>query len=229
VRNVAAVIGLASVAAAGSLLAGCGSEKTRTDGASESPSRILREAKQAVSSARSVHIAGHGTAQGQPARLDLSLVRGPKASGEMEVFGGSLDLIRVRDSIYMRGDRGFWRNFGRNRLKLALLAGRWVEAPASVSAFKGIATFTNISALSSVLSAHGKVANEGIRTFRGQKVVALHDATEGGTLYLRATGTRYPVAIVGGKKDGETIVFDRWNQRVVVRAPKNALSLGTSA
>jgi len=60
------------------------------------------------------------------------------------------------------------------------------------------------------------------------EVVALRDAIEGGTLYVRATGTAYPVAIVE-KGHSETIVFDRWNQQVVVRAPKNALSLGTSA
>ena len=46
-------------------------------------------------------------------------------------------------------------------------------------------------------------------------------------LYLRATGTPYPVAIVGGTNElPETTVFDRWNQRLAVRAPKNALSLG---
>jgi hypothetical protein len=35
--------------------------------------------------------------------------------------------------------------------------------------------------------------------------------------------------MVGGAKGRrETIVFDRWNQHVVVRAPKNALSLSAS-
>ena len=228
-RNLAAAIGLAGLAAAGCLLAGCGGGTTTESEASEPPSRILHDARSAVGSARSVHMAGHGFSQGQPARLDITLVRGPKATGEMELFGGSLDLIRVRDSVYMRGDRSFWRAFGRNRLKLAMLSGRWVQAPASVSAFDEIASFTDISGLSSLVRPHGKVVNEGTRTFRGQKVVALHDAAEGGTLYLRATGSPYPVAIVGGKNDRETIIFDRWNQRVVVRAPKNALSLDASA
>jgi hypothetical protein len=230
VRNVAAVIGLASLAAAGTLLAGCGGGEATTTEASKSPARILSDAKHAVSSARSVHMAGNGMAQGQAASLDLSLVRGPKASGKMRVFGGSLDLIRVRKNVYMRGDRSFWRNFGRSQLKLAVLADRWVAAPASVPAFKGIASFTDMSGLASMLDEQGNVVNEGVRTFRGQKVVALRDATEGGTLYLRAIGAPYPVAIVGSEKgQAETIVFDRWNQAVVVRAPKNALSLSVGA
>ncbi len=227
-RKLAAVIGLASVAAVGSLLAGCGGGETRASETSKSPSQILKDAQRAVSTARSVHMAGHGVAQGQAARLDLSLVRGSEATGKLMLFGGSVELVRVRDNVYMRGDRSFWRHFGSSRAKLALLTGRWVEAPASVPALKGIASVTDISGLSSMLAEHGKVISEGVRTFRGQKVVALRDAIEGGTLYVRATGTAYPVAIVE-KGHSETIVFDRWNQQVVVRAPKNALSLGTSA
>jgi hypothetical protein len=227
-RNAAAVIGLASVAAAG-VLAGWGGGKTGNSETSKSPSRILNDAQGAVSTAGSVHMAGHGAAQGQPARLDFSLVRGLKASGKMQLFGGSVDLIRIRHNVYLRGDRSFWRHFGRNRLKLALLTDRWVEAPSSVPALSGIASLTDISGLSSMLAEHGKVSNEGVRTFRGQKVVALRDATEGGVIYVRATGTPYPIAIVGGAKGRrETIVFDRCNQHVVVRAPKNALSLSAS-
>ena len=227
-RKLAAVIGLASVAAVGSLLAGCGGEKMRASETAKSPSQILKDAQRAVRTARSVHMAGHGVAQGQAARLDLSLVRGSEATGKLMLFGGSVELVRVRGNIYMRGDRGFWRHFGSNGAKLALLTDRWVEAPASVPALKGIASVTDISGLSSMLAEHGKVISDGVRTFRGQKVVALRDAIEGGTLYVRATGTPYPVASVE-KGHSETIVFDRWNQHVVVRAPKNALSLGTSA
>ena len=229
-RKLAAVIGLASVAVVGSLLAGCGGGETGEREAAKSPSQILKDAQRVVRTARSVHMAGHGLAQGQAANLDLSLVRGPEATGKLMLFGGSVQLVRARDSVYMRGDRRFWRHFGSNRAKLALLTDRWVEAPASVPALRGIASFTEISGLSSMLAEHRKVISEGVRTFRGRKVVALRDATEGGTLYLRATGTPYPVAIVGGERGhSETVVFDRWNQHVVVRAPKNALSLGTSA
>ena len=217
-RNFAVVMALA-----GSLLAGCGGGDASDTEASKSPARILSDAQRAVRTARSVHMTGKGPA----ARLDLSLVRGSKATGTMDLFGGSVDLIRLHDDFYMRGDRSFWRHFGRNRLKLALLSDRWVAAPSSLPALRGIASLTDISGLSAMLAEHGKVVNEGVRTFRGQKVIALHDATEGGTLYLKATGIPYPVALLGGKNaHGDTVTFDRWNQHVVVRAPKNALSLG---
>jgi hypothetical protein len=218
VRKLALVMALA-----GSLLVGCGGGETNDTEASKSPAQILSDAQRAVRTARSVHMAGKGPA----ARLDLSLVRGSKATGTMDLFGGSVDLIRLHDDVYMRGDRSFWRHFGQSRRKLALLSDRWVAAPSSVPALRGIASLTDISGLSSMFAEHGRVVNEGVRTFRGQKVIALHDATRGGTLYLRATGTPYPVALVEGKNGhGETVTFDRWNQHVVVRAPKNALSLG---
>ena len=226
-RKLSAVIGLASVAAAGSLLAGCGGgEKTSESEASKSPARILADAQRAVRTARSVHMVGNGASQGEAAKLDLTLVRGSVGTGKLRLFGGSVELIRIRDDVYMRGDRSFWRHFGGNSAKLALLADRWVGAPSSVPALKGIASLTDISGLSSMLAEHGKVRKAGVRTFRGEKVVALHDATEGGTLYVKATGTPYPVAIVE-KGKSETVVFDRWNEHVVVRAPKNPLSLGT--
>jgi len=211
------------MALAGSLLVGCGSGETSDTEASKSPARILSDAQRAVRTARSVHITGKGPA----ARLHLSLVRGSKASGTMDLFGGSVDLIRLHNDLYMRGDRSFWRHFGRNPRKIALLTDRWVAAPSSLPALRGIASLTDISGLSSMLAEHGKVVKEGVRTFRGQKVIALHDATEGGTLYLKAIGTPYPVALVERKNDhGETVIFDRWNQHVVVTAPKNPLSLG---
>ena len=133
-RKFAAAIGLASVAAVGSLLPGCGGGEARASETAKSPSQILKDVQRAVRTARSVHMAGHGVAQGQAARLDLSLVRGLEATGKLMLFGGSVELVRVRDNVYMRGDRSFWRHFGSNRAKLALLRDRWVEAPSSVPA-----------------------------------------------------------------------------------------------
>ena len=82
-RNLAAMIGLAGAAAAGSLLTGCGGtmDTSSNTEASKSPSQLLSDAKHAVRAARSVLIAGHGVAQGQAPRLDLSLAPGPEATG----------------------------------------------------------------------------------------------------------------------------------------------------
>ena len=73
---------------------------------------------------------------------------------------------------------------------------------------------------------HGKLENQGEKTYKGQSVVAITDTTKGGTLYVAATGTPYPVALTkAGGKSGGTITFDDWNQPVTLTAPKGALDL----
>jgi hypothetical protein len=57
-------------------------------------------------------------------------------------------------------------------------------------------------------------------------VVAIRDASKGGTLYVAATGAPYPVAIVRtGAGDNGAVVFDGWNTSVAVTVPKNAVDL----
>lgn len=56
--------------------------------------------------------------------------------------------------------------------------------------------------------------------------MALRDARKSGTLYVSATGTPYPVALVAptGANTG-TVTFDHWNEAVTLAAPKDAIDL----
>jgi hypothetical protein len=68
--------------------------------------------------------------------------------------------------------------------------------------------------------------NDGETTYHGQKVVAIRDKTKGGTLYVAATGTPYPIAIVRSKTaNSGAVTFDDWNMSADVTAPKNAVDL----
>jgi hypothetical protein len=56
--------------------------------------------------------------------------------------------------------------------------------------------------------------------------VAIRDKTRGGILYVAATGTPYPVAIVRSQTaNNGAVVFDDWNAPIGVTAPKNAVDL----
>ena len=132
-------------------------------------------------------------------------------------------MIRLGNNIYLRGDRPFWQHFGSNGVKLSLLVNRWVEAPASAPSFSGFTGLLSMASFTSRFALHGKVVNEGVKTINGQKVIALRDPSENGTIYVSATGKPYPVELTGGKS-AVTITFDHWNQPVSLpSAPKHPL------
>ena len=57
-------------------------------------------------------------------------------------------------------------------------------------------------------------------------MVAIDDTTKHGTLYIAATGSPYPVAIVNsGPRAPGTVAFDDWNKTVSISAPKGAIDL----
>ena len=54
----------------------------------------------------------------------------------------------------------------------------------------------------------------------------IHDTTQGGSLFVAATGTPYPVALQGGKQQGD-ITFADWDADETIEAPKGAVDLSS--
>ena len=68
--------------------------------------------------------------------------------------------------------------------------------------------------------------NKGATTYRGQKVVAIQDTSDNSKLYVAASGTPYPVALVGGRgRQSGAITFGDWSDPVSLSAPKGAIDL----
>ena len=77
-----------------------------------------------------------------------------------------------------------------------------------------------------ISSQHGKLTNDGQTTYKGAKVVAIRDTSDGSKLYVAATGRPYPVAIVaGGKGKSGAVTFGDWNKSVSLSAPSNAVAI----
>ncbi|HKC78387.1 MAG TPA: hypothetical protein VKB70_08395, partial [Gaiellaceae bacterium] len=93
--------------------------------------------------------------------------------------------------------------------------------------FASLAALTNVNVLFGKVAAHhGKLANDGAKTFKGQQVVEIRDTSDNSKLYVAATGKPYPVALVGGKKsESGTIALGDWNKSVSLSAPKGALDI----
>jgi hypothetical protein len=204
--------------------AGCGGGSKSNGEATKTPAQVVADAKAAATSAKAVHVSGAITDAGQPLTLDITIVKDAGGQGTMSESGLKFEIIRVGNKAYIKGSDAFLRKFA-GTAGAQLLRGKWLQGSATTGDLAALAPLTDIAKLfNGALGSHGKLENKGETTFKGQKVVAIKDTTEGGTLYVASTGTPYPVAIVGGKDKG-TITFDNWNDTVSITAPKGAVDM----
>jgi hypothetical protein len=214
---------------AAALLAGCGghSKSAESNGEASKPAaRVLADAKAAATNATSAHVSGNIVSQKTPITVDLTMARGKGAKGSMSIGGLKFDLVRIGDAAYIHGSDEFWRHYG-GAAVAQLLHDRWVKASVNEPRFSSLLPLTSIGLLLGQVSAHhGKLANDGKASYKGQQVVAIRDTSDNSKLYVAATGKPYPVAIVGGNKgQSGTITFDDWNAGVSLSVPKDAIDI----
>jgi hypothetical protein len=210
------------------LLAGCGGPSSAPPNgeASKSGTRVLADAQKAATSASSLHVSGNIKSSGTPLSLDLSLDKGKGATGSMKENGLEFDLIRVGDTVYIRGSDAFLQHFA--GAAASLLKGKWLKASATKGQLASLTPLTSPAALFGAIgSGHGTLENEGETTYNGEKAVEILDTGDNSKLYVAVTGKAYPIAIVGGGKQGNSgsLSFDRWNAPVSLSAPKGALDI----
>jgi hypothetical protein len=165
-------------------------------------------------------------AGGNPITLDVSMATGKGAKGSMTTNGFEFDLVQVGQTAYIKGSDAFYQHFA-GAAAAQLLHGKWLKTSTTSGRFGPLTTLTNINVLFGKVAAnHGKLANDGLKTYKGQQVVELRDTSDNSKLYVASTGTAYPVALVGGKKnESGTITFDDWNKSVSLSAPKGAIDI----
>jgi hypothetical protein len=128
--------------------------------------------------------------------------------------------------MYIKGGSAFLTKFA-NPAAAALLHDRWLKAPTTAAQVAPLASLTDKQQFfQGVLGQHGKVENKGESDYKGQKAVEIRDTTQGGSLFVAATGTPYPVALAGGKQQGD-ILFSDWNSSETIEAPKGAIDLSS--
>ena len=214
------------------LLAGCGSSGSsgttaKPNGEASKPAgRVLADAEGAATNASSAHISGNITSGGTPITVDLTTARGKGGKGSMSTNGLKFDLVRIGDTVYVRGSDAFYKHFA-GAAVAQLLHNRWIKGSATHGRLKSLAELTNLRALFARINADpGKIVNDGKTTYKGRQVVALRSLGDDSKLYVAATGKPYPVAIVGNK-DGQSgaVTFDDWNKSVSLSAPSDALDI----
>jgi hypothetical protein len=215
--------------AVAALLAGCGGSGTKSNGeAAKTPAQVLKDATAAAHEASAVHVSGSIVSGGTPVTLDLTMVRGVGGKGSMTENGLQFELVRVGKTVYIRGSDAFYKKLA-GAVVAQLLHGKWLKGATTSGDLATLGEVTDIDGLMGQVTSsasHGKLANDGETTYKGQEVVVIRDTSDGSKLYVAATGPPYPVAIVAGKTaDTGTVTFDGWNESVEISAPQGALDI----
>ncbi len=220
------LIGCAPAAIVALTVAACGSSGPGGI-AARAPNVIVTRATQAIDAVHSVRVSGvisDGSAK-HPIRLDLQLVNGRGATGSLSENGASFRLITVGGESYVNGSPAFWRQFGGSGVATQL-QGKWLRASASTGDFASLASLTQVhKLLAALLTGHGALVRGGTSTLAGHRVIALHDTSAHGTLYVATTGAPYPIRIQDSGSHGGELDFSDFNAPVALAAPKSSVDI----
>ena len=207
-------------------LAGCGESPSSSNGvASRTPAQIAVAATEAAAGAATVHVAGSIVSEGRPISINMELVAGKGGQGRITLAGLDLRLVRIARALYIKGGTALYSRFA-GPLAVRALHGKWLKESAGGGALSSLATLTNLSQLIDLaLADHGKLTRAPGRIIHGQRAVGVRDLVGGGTLYVAATGTPYPLKIVKRGDGAGKLVFDKWNQPVTLVVPPNPINI----
>ncbi|HWX88000.1 MAG TPA: hypothetical protein VNX67_07490 [Solirubrobacteraceae bacterium] len=205
-------------------LAGC-SKSSSNSITSKSAEQIVGESKAAADAASAVHVSGSLRSASVPVTLNLNLVAGKGAQGEISQNGASFKLILVGDTVYISGSPAFYRSLG-GSAAAQLFKGKWLKASATSGEFASFKQLADMRRLiDTTLAVHGTLVKGATTTVNGQRVIAVADSTKDGTLYVATTGKPYPLQLSKGGAESGKIGFDNWDQPVAIAAPANAVDL----
>jgi hypothetical protein len=187
------------------------------------PAQILADTERAVAAAGSVRIVAEGTSGGRPLRFDLKLVAGRGGAGSVTEGGLTFQIVRLGSHAYFEAGAAFWKKFA-GSIGPQLFQGRWIEASATSGQLASFTPLTSMRTfINGALSTHGTLVVGKTTMIGGQAALQLIDTTQGGSLYLAASGKPYPLEITS-KGGAGSIRFESWNEPFSTPAPKNALN-----
>ncbi|MFD7237705.1 hypothetical protein ACFWAT_20675 [Streptomyces syringium] len=212
----AALIG---VTACGSESGGKGDGKSGLD--AMSAQQISDKAMQALRDAKSLRFKQDGFTQGQPVKMNLILDRQGSCAGQAGgAKGGSTDVIKLGDKVWMKPDHATWEEqIGAAKAATieGVTKGRYIHGPTSDPLLAGMANTCDLTKFQAAIKG-GDASGEDMAkgkpaTVEGKKVIPLESKSgkgEATTVYVASEGTPYPVKIVQneGGRTTTTIITD---------------------
>jgi len=192
-RRAAAV----TVAASALLLAACGSGNGE-DG--KQAQQIVNDAKAAIGSAGSFHVAGSVKTDNSTVTVDVK-VDGSRSAGHVDQDGTKFDFVEIGNTLYLRG-KDFLASAKSQEVADAV-GDKWLKTSTDDSDFSdatsGIDSLTKPSQIADSLgSKGGPYSKTGTGSVNGQSVVFVKGPE--GTMAVATSGKPYPVRLDAGSK-----------------------------
>jgi hypothetical protein len=242
---------LAAVALVPAVVAfGCGGSSSDPNGLASKPAQqIVSDAAAALERVHSLHMQGKQTLGNEPTAFKADLEPPGKVSLSFDQRGGSVSLIAINGSVYIKADAAYWKR-QKAGAAAATLAGKWLKSPTSAGQFRSLTNNLGVATLSRCLAQdHGTLTVGGKATVDGQPAVVVVDQGDnpGGTpakLFVATKGEPLPLRLVatgnerpGGKRDpqcnssgsrgraGDELTFSKYNEALKIAAPPGALDI----
>lgn len=211
------------------LLGGCGGSKPTAD-KRPSPKGFVTngveklEVKDAVekaitasASAESVHAEGKMGGDGLQMQIDMRIKGDEGGAGFFINNGQRVDLIRLKTTVYFKGDKAFWTEMAGDTVAEAF-AGKWVKTTTEDKDMAELASLTGAEQMfADGLDYGDDLPTKGKpQTVDGQLVLPLTDS-DGQIAYVALTGK--PRILKIASKDGTYSTTYTYDEPVTLKAP----------
>ncbi|WFB11586.1 hypothetical protein LRS74_11220 [Streptomyces sp. LX-29] len=214
-------------------LAGCGGDgegkdpDAGTNGVGKLPAtKIESKARKAAGGAGSVHLSGTLVSKGRTFTLDMRL-KGNGGTGQVSSQGGTFELLRVGQDLYLKADAGFWAHQEAGKPSEAdtaaarKLDGKYVKVPVGDPSYEQLSGFTDKGLLlDGLLGLHGTITVGDRGTVGGVRTIRISGgAGSGGSLDVSLEGAPYPLRLRRAG-DAGVITLNDWNRDFTLAAPE---------
>jgi len=211
------MVSAACLAAAGMVLAGCGSGGGPST-AKPTVASLVRTVKADFRQARSLRMSGHLREHGHPIAIDLRMLRSGDIAGTVEMGGAVIRIVRVGSKAYAYVSRSFFRYLRSARhvpaSACSLICGRYVSLPA------GALPKITLAHLAAMMDKHVSVPkgklHMSVTTFAGQPAYEVADA--GQDAFFAKNGHHYLIGYRSTKQHLD-IALSQWNRVPPISPP----------
>lgn len=215
----------------------------------EDPSaqELSDRAQEALREAKSVHLEfkdespGVDTSSTRPASMDLALDQDGNCAGSMEMGsdGGSVEIVKQGDEVWMKPDADFWKAQipgAEGEAAAELFKNRYIHGSTSDALLKGMADTCDLDAFQDEVTEDDSTGTEPLKkgaetTVDGDKVIPVSSVKDGTTttLYITTDSDHHLVkATEKGDDTDLTMAFTDYDEPVPSETPSADDSIDVS-
>ncbi|MFD0737471.1 hypothetical protein [Planotetraspora mira] len=184
-----------------------------------SAAEIVKQSREALASAGSLHLHGTFTADGQDFDMDTAMVRGKGGTGHISMSdSGRMEMTVIGKDVYISGDKVFYeRTMGKDTA--SLMKGKYIK---TLTTAKGVGDFSGFvdfdKMLDQVIPDADSLKVAAPTDIRGVSAMTLQ-AADGDKVWVAAEGEPYILRIGSGTDDSAFLDFLDYGKKVTLTPP----------